>query len=178
MKKLHLDPREMKLAALTLAVAFVIINGLLVAPWWRENRERERGLEQLRVEVATREKTIARAGQWRRELSRIPGQSTHASPHAATREMWMKHFESLATDAGVQLLQRAAITPAEKGGMGLMRVECSLQGGFEPVVRFLHALATDESRPQIEACQLSPLKSGEDRLQARLSLAVFFKPTS
>lgn len=163
-----LNAREKRLAALTLAVAFLLANHLLVLPWWRANRERARDLGRLRAETRLRSETISRLPVLRREWEAM----APVVPQAGSREMWMKRFESLAAGAGVELLQRGAAASDANGSGEPTRVDCSMQGSFEGIVRFLDALGRDESHPQIESCHLSPVKAGEDRLRGQLALSV------
>ncbi len=87
----------------------------------------------------------------------------------------MKHFESLAGKSGVQLLERRSAKPQGKGNQDQLHVTCSMQGNLESVVKLMNAVLMDASHPQVESCQLSPLKLGEDKLKGDLKLTVALK---
>lgn len=178
MKLPNLKPRERRLAILTGLVVFVLGNYLLVAPWVGRVRERAAGLRKQRLEKAYRDETIQKADAWRKELAQLNQSREGSSPHVESQEAWMKHFEALAGKGGVQLVDRRSNRRDEAKGGNVLRVECSLQGNFESVVRFLIELHNDSSHPQIESFQLAPLKAGEDRLRGQMGLAVGLKAAS
>ena len=174
MKFPRFKPREMRLLALTLAVAFGLLNYLSVLPWCGRIAERNLGLKKSRSEQEYRREALRHVAAWREELARLNAENDPSS-HIGSQEMWMKHFEELAGKSGVELIQRRSVKPEGKAQSDLLRVECSLQGSFETVINFLWSLSSDGSRPRVEACQLSPIKAGEDKLRGQLTLVVALK---
>jgi alkylhydroperoxidase/carboxymuconolactone decarboxylase family protein YurZ len=173
-----LKVREKRLAMMTLAVAFCLVNYLLVAPWWNRLNEQEQALRKLRGEAGFQREAIGHVGQWREELSRLTQEKEGGSGNVGSQEVWMKHFEELAGKSGVQLIQRRSVQSEEKSKANQLRVECSFQGNLSAVVRFLWALAVDAAHPQVEVCQLAPTKPGDDKLRGQLTLVVGLKPSS
>ncbi|MFZ4695272.1 MAG: hypothetical protein ACOYMV_09120 [Verrucomicrobiia bacterium] len=178
MKLPAMKPRERGLALGMLVVAFLIANYLVVWPWAGRVRERAGSLRKLRTEVGYRQEAVEKAPAWKRELEGLTRSRAVSAPQCESQEAWMKHFESLAGKAGVELVDRRSNRREEAKGGNALRVECSLQGGFAPVVRFLAGLQEDPSHPQVEVLQLSPLKAGEDRLRAQLTLNVGLRGAS
>lgn len=175
MKWPNLKPREFRLLVCLLVIAFMLLNYLAVLPWWKKTQEGFRALNKLQAEVAYRNEILERVEEWHHELSMLVQKKESLSPYIASQEMWMKHFESLADQSSVQLIQRRSVQSEEKNNPNQMRVDCSLEGNFESVVKFLHVVLADSSHPQIEACQLSPLKSGENKLRGQVTLVVLLK---
>ncbi len=175
MKSLRLKPREIRLALATGAVALLLGNYLVVGPWFERIRERVQTLHKLRAELAYRQEVLQRAGEWRRDLNRLTQSRESVSPHVASQEAWMKHFESLAGKSGVQLMDRRSAKSEGRETGGPLRVECSLQGSFESVVKFMVELQNDAAHPQVDLFQLSPIKAGEDRLRVQLTVLVALK---
>ncbi len=175
MIKLRLKPREVGLAVATLTIAFLLGNYLVVRPWFEGVREQFRDLRKLRAEVAYRQEVLQRAGGWRQELDRLAQSREVSSPHVASQEAWMKHFEALAGKSGVQLMERRSAKSENRGTGGALRVECSLQGNFESVVKFLVELQNDAAHPRVDLFQVAPLKAGEDRVRVQLTLLVGLK---
>lgn len=178
MKLPNLKPRERRLALLTGLVVFVLGNYLLVTPWVGRVREQTMASRKQKSEKIYREETIQKADAWRKELAELNQSREGSSPHVGSQEAWMKHFEALAGKGGVQLVDRRSNRRDENKGSNVLRVECSLQGSFESVVRFLIEIQNDPSHPQIESFQLAPLKAGEDRLRGQIGLAVGLKTAS
>ena len=177
MKQCSLQPREMRLLALTLIAMFGLVNYLVVIPWWNQCRGHARELEKLRNDAAYRSEVLKRVEEWKKEWSAIVKKEETRSLSVESEEMWMKHFEKLADGSGVQLIQRRSVKAEGKNTSNALRVECSMQGRFEAMVRFLHLLQTDGAGPRVNACQFSPQKPGEDNLRGQLTLTVTLVPS-
>lgn len=176
MKRPSLNPREMRLLVLTLIAVFGVVNYLVVAPWWNWCRGQAHELEKLRNAATYRGEVLKRVGEWKKELSALTQKKETRSLFVESEEGWMKHFEELAGKSKVQLIQRRSVKPEGKNASNALRVECSLQGRFEAMMRFFHLLQTDIAAPQVTACQLSLVKPGEDNLRGQLTLTVNLVP--
>ncbi|MDD2708241.1 MAG: hypothetical protein PHV34_09550 [Verrucomicrobiae bacterium] len=176
MKWPKLGVREKALSAITALVIFAAFNYMVVMPWIDHCREHRDQLVKQGREARFREEFIRHIPDWRRELAALAQPQEAVPPHAASQEAWMKHFEEMARQSGVELKQRNQKLGEGKGRPNQLRVECGLQGNFEGVARFLFKLQQDSSHPQVVSCQISPVKAGEPLLRGQFSILAVLKP--
>lgn len=175
MKRISLCPRERRMLRISLGMGFLVLHGLVLWPWWQRERVVARELKELRAEIAYRYEILRHAREWKKRLVDLTKRQEMVLPHMESREAWMKHLELLAEKSGVQLLQRRSVRSEEKTLLNQLRVDCSMHGELEAVVKFMNAILQDASRPQIVSCQISSLKFGRNPLKGQLTLAVSLK---
>jgi hypothetical protein len=178
MKLPKLTPKETTLVFTTIFIIFVILNYVLVLPWWNSNKEKGSKLNGLRKLVAEQQAAISAVPQWRSELEKLTQIKEGNVLHAQSQPAWMGHFDALAKESGVDLER---YNPKELK-LNQVRITCSFQGNLESTTKFLHALLTDASHPRIEDCVLTAPKQGdekrEDKLSGTIILTVVLKPST
>ena len=176
MMRSRLNPREIRLVIATWVVGFVIFNAMLILPWNHRVQKEAKELKNLCDKVFLQQEALKLLPQWNEELASLVQTKENASPHTESKEMWDNHVRSLANESAIQLPQYRPGGVRDKAKTNQLRGEYTLEGNFEGVVRFLYLLLNDSSHPQVELCQLSPLKIGEEKLRGQLTISVVLKP--
>ncbi len=176
MKFSKLKPREIKFLIATGVVAFVIFNVVVIWPQWKSVEGQKAKIHQLKDDIRVQNEVLSRVPAWTSEVAELSKQREVSSPNVTTQEAWMKHFESLAKNGNLELPRRSPLKPETPGKANILRVDCEFRGSLESVVKFMFALQDDSARPQIEVCQISPVKPGEDMLRGNMIVAVGLKP--
>ncbi len=178
MKFSKLKPRELRFLILVGVSLFLFLNYMLVWPQWERVQSQKIKIAQLKSDVQIQNEALRLAPDWKKELAKFSKEREGSSPDVVSQEAWMKHFESIAKKSNVELPQRRASKGESHSSANLIRVECSLQGSLEAVVKFLYALQKDAAHPQVESCQLSPIKAGDEKLRGNLAVIVMLKPVN
>lgn len=171
MKLPQLKRQEIILLGITIFGAFLIANWLLLRPWMDAIRVQKEDLAKLQKEVANWKEDVEKADGRKVELEKLSQNIDLNAAHIRSPESWTKHFESVASDTGIKIINT---TPKLQGNQ--MEATWVIEGSVESIARFLHQLLTDSSHPRVTSCRLRPKEPGKDEIQANLKISVILKP--
>jgi len=190
-KRPNLAPRELRILVITVAIAFLLLNHLVVVPWWNQVVERSWELRKDELDVQRQGKALQSDPEWRRELSEFTQHRENRSPHVKDSDTWKRHINLLADENNVNdfKINRENGPESKSGAKPTGRVEarlrsnqlqldCDVSCGLKEMVSFLHALQMDPAYPRIESCSLGLLKQGEEKLKGKIVFSVFLKPAA
>ena len=174
MKKLALPKlaaRERMFAAMSaLMVALVVMDRLLVAPWWQHTRQVAHDIRELQHELATHERLLSRQMDVAAKIEAYRDYLRIArSPEVEMGEL-VHELEALASQSGVTLGTVSPLPTTQNPPYQEHAVDVQYQGTLEQAVRFVYFIESSKKLFEVQRATLSLEKRGQERLQGGVRL--------
>ncbi|MBI4340943.1 MAG: hypothetical protein HY598_01530 [Candidatus Omnitrophica bacterium] len=166
-----LAARERMFAAIgVLMVALVVLDRLLVAPWWRHTQQVAQDIRELRHELATHERLLSRQTDVGAKIDAYRDYLRIArSPEVEMGEL-IRELELLAAQSGVTLGTVSPLPTTQNAPYQEHAVDVQYQGTLEQAVRFLYLIESSKKLFEVQRATMSLEKRGQERLQGSLRL--------
>ena len=168
---MKISSREKKFLWMTVLIAFILFNYLVVWNWVGSAIDRHKQLASMHSESILQAETIARTGSWEEEIKSLKTLTKSGGSGADDTE-WLRRLEEMGKKSGLSLSSQRPL-PEKKTSFGTEAgVNYSIESNQEALVKFLFALQKDPASPQVSILQITPDNPSLDKLRVEATIMV------
>jgi len=153
-----------------LMLALVVMDRLVISPWWRNTQQVRQDIKELSHQVATNRRLLSRSAEVSAKIEAYHDYLRSARTPEVEMSELVREVEALASQSGVTLGTVSPLPTTENWPYQEHAMDVQYNGTIEQSVRFVYLLESSKKLLRVQHASLALSKRGSDQLQGNMRL--------